>query len=63
MLLTLAGVDLRPPGLQSDGASNWATKASANILKYFFLFFFFRDNKARQMIHMKCQASKDNKKK
>ena len=27
MLLTSAGVNPRPPGLQSDGASNWATEA------------------------------------
>ena len=29
MLLTSAGLNLRPPGLQSDPASNWATEAGS----------------------------------
>ena len=31
MLPTSAGVNSQPPGLQSDGASNWATKASDSV--------------------------------
>ena len=32
MLPTLAGLNLRPPGLQSDRASKWATKAGFYIV-------------------------------
>ena len=35
------GLNPRPPGLQSDGASNWATEAGAVCVCYFFLCFFF----------------------
>ena len=31
MLPTSAGLNPRPPGLQSDGASNWATEAGASL--------------------------------
>ena len=31
MLPTSAGVETRPPDLQSDGASNWATEAGIQM--------------------------------
>ena len=43
MLPTSAGSNLRPPGLQSDGVSNWVTEAGGiwrytlDLLTYFFL--------------------------
>ena len=34
------GLNPRPPGLQSDGASNWATEAGNSSSKYWYFFFF-----------------------